>query len=85
MDAMLTCEALLDFLDDYVEGRLTSPGRECFEEHLARCPDCVSYLNGYRGTMRVLTLIGQESVDILEDAPRGLVEAILAARRTALA
>lgn len=81
MDAMLTCRALLDFLDDYVEERLTPPERARFEEHLVVCPACVRYLNGYRGTLRVLARVGADGDAVPAAVPLQLVEAILAARR----
>jgi anti-sigma factor RsiW len=81
MNEMLTCQALIDFLDDYVEERLTAPERARFEEHLAVCPACVRYLNGYRGTMTALARIGRDGDALPADVPPRLVEAILAARR----
>lgn len=81
MNTMLTCRALVDFLDDYVEERLAPPERARFEEHLAVCPACVRYLNGYRGTLRVLACVGAAGDAVPAEVPPQLVEAILAARR----
>ena len=83
MNELLTCQALLDFLDDYVEERLDASERKRFDEHLAVCPACVRYLQGYRGTLQMLTLAGREHDGVPEEVPRKLVEAILAARRAA--
>ena len=83
MKPMLTCQALIEFLDDYVEARLPAVERERFEEHLALCTACVRYLKGYRGTLQVLRLVARENEQVPEDVPRELVDAIVAARRAA--
>ena len=83
MRELLTCHALIDFLDDYVEERLTPPQRARCDEHLAVCAACLRYQNGYRGTMRLLTLLGLENDADPADVPQQLVEAILSARREA--
>jgi anti-sigma factor RsiW len=79
----LTCQALIEFLDDYVEERLTPSERRRFDEHLAVCAECIRYLKGYRATMGALTALGRADDAVPDDVPPGLVRAILAARRTA--
>lgn len=81
MNGYLTCKALIEFLDDYVEDRLDTAERARFDEHLAVCSACVRYLQGYRGTLRALSRVARESDALPEDVPSELVEAILAARR----
>jgi len=83
MSEFLTCRELIDFLDDYVDARLDEGLRARFEEHLAVCAACVRYLNGYRGTLRALTIAAREAEAVPETVPRELVAAILAARREA--
>ncbi len=77
---LISCQALIDFLDDYVEERLSSAERVRFEEHLAVCAACVRYLDGYRGTLRALALVARQTEVLPQDVPEELVAAVLAAR-----
>lgn len=81
MSEFISCRALIDFLDDYVEERLPSPERKRFDEHLAVCEACVRYLDGYRGTLRALVVAREAEAATPDDVPPALVRAILAARR----
>lgn len=83
MNEFITCQALIDFLDDYVEARLSPPERARFDEHLEVCDACVRYLKSYRGTVRALSLVASQDAGVPEDVPRELVRAVLAARRAA--
>lgn len=79
---LLTCKQLIDFLDDYVGGALAAEERAEFDRHLALCPACVDYLDGYRETIRLgraALARGDEAVP--DEVPEELVRAILAARR----
>ncbi len=76
----LTCRQVTEFLGDYLSDGLTGTERASFEEHLAACPDCVSYLRQYAATMR----LAKEACDgdaLDSGVPEELVEAILDARR----
>ena len=77
----MTCRELVEFLTDYLDGRLSGPERDCFEEHLGECPDCVAYLTTYRQAIR----LGKEACaaddSIPAEVPEELVRAVLAARR----
>lgn len=48
----LNCERATKLILDYLSGELDRKTVREFEEHLAECPDCVSFLNTYRGTVR---------------------------------
>ena len=78
---MLTCRELIGFLDDYRERRLAPEERDRFDRHLARCPDCVAYLESYERTIalarRAMTA-PDEGLD--DDVPVDLVAAVLACR-----
>ena len=78
---LISCQALIDFLDDYVEKRLAETERARFETHLVACAACMRYLNSYRGTLRALALVAREAEVLPQDVPEELVAAILAARR----
>jgi len=78
----LCCRDFTEFIYAYEEGELSADERAVFEAHLAACPDCASYLAGYR---RSVALAGRafDSPDepVPEDVPEDLVRAVLAARR----
>jgi anti-sigma factor RsiW len=78
----MTCQELVEFLMDYLDGLLSEPERRCFEKHLGECPDCVAYLATYQQAIR----LGKEACTasdgaIPSDVPEDLVRAVLAARR----
>jgi predicted anti-sigma-YlaC factor YlaD len=78
--ADLTCRELVEFLDDYLEGRLAGEALCAFQEHLAACPSCVAYMKTYRTSERMARAVLRDRDDLPPDVPPGLVEAILAAR-----
>lgn len=78
----ITCRELIDFIAEYLAGGLTLEQRYEFERHLRVCPSCVNYLNSYKETMR----LGREAMRPSDEAvdasvPKGLVEAVRAARK----
>jgi anti-sigma factor RsiW len=78
----MTCRELVEFLMDYLDGVLSETERLCFEQHLAKCPDCVAYLATYREAIRLskeTCTAGDDSIPA--DVPEDLVRAVLAARR----
>ena len=78
---MLTCRELIEFLDDYVDGRLDAARRRDFDAHLALCPDCVEYLRSYRLTGDLCReSLGDRADEIPPDVPDDLVRAIVSAR-----
>jgi anti-sigma factor RsiW len=80
----ITCQELIDFLYQYLEGEL--PEDRCFEfeRHLKVCPDCVNYVEQYRATMRLCVgAYAGAGAPTPADMPEELVEAILAANRKA--
>ena len=77
---MLTCRELIEFLAAYVEGELSADERARFDAHLAVCPHCVDYLNGYRESIRLSRAACSDAAEIPSDVPEELVEAILASR-----
>ena len=78
----MTCREFIEFLWRYIDEVLLPEEREEFEEHLAKCPHCVKYLQSYRQTAQ----LGKAAVTNLEDVvpgevPEELITAILAAQR----
>jgi anti-sigma factor RsiW len=48
----VTCEQAIALLLDYVSGTLDPATTLILERHLARCDDCVAFLQTYRETLR---------------------------------
>jgi anti-sigma factor RsiW len=49
----LTCRDGVELLMDYLEGVLPEPLSRDIEAHVAGCPRCVAFLEGYRETPRI--------------------------------
>ena len=60
--AHLTCRELVELVTDYLEGALDDDTVRRFDEHLALCPGCVTYLDQMRETASRLGTIPVESV-----------------------
>lgn len=58
--ADLTCQELVELVTDYLEGVLPNDVRTRFDEHLAVCPGCETYLDQIRETA---SLMGEIPVD----------------------
>jgi anti-sigma factor RsiW len=76
----MTCRELVDFLMDYLDGELAPDIRRRFDAHLDQCPDCVTYLDTYRETLRLTRELGAADAVAAPEVPEALVRAVLAAR-----
>lgn len=74
---MMTCQELIEFLTDYLDGQLPLTQRMAFELHLTLCKDCRSYLHNFKTTIHAAK---QSVVDVAE-VPDELIDAILNARK----
>jgi anti-sigma factor RsiW len=79
---LLTCQEVLDFLSDYVEGRLPAAEHARLEEHLAVCPQCVDYLKSFEATLAACRSLRKSDLAQLPPMPEELVQAILEARKS---
>jgi anti-sigma factor RsiW len=70
----MTCQELVELVTDYLEGAMSAADRARFEEHLAICPGCQTYLEQMRQTMRLV-----RDTEQLERRPE--VAALMAAFR----
>lgn len=70
---MLTCRDVDEFLAAYLDQRLEGALRQRFERHLARCSNCVAYLDQYRETTRLV----REAGEVPQDPPEELIESTL--------
>jgi len=78
---VMTCREAIEFIAEYLDGALPVPVRTEFERHLAVCPSCEAYLDGYRRTVAM----GRAAFAELQGPtggtlPEGLVRAICAAQ-----
>jgi anti-sigma factor RsiW len=81
-DTDMSCRELVDFLLDYFEDSLPAEQRDTFDQHLALCPPCKSYLDTYRATIALGREACCDEADaVREEAPDELVQAILRARQ----
>lgn len=72
---MLTCQELVELVTEYLEDRLSLDERMRFEDHLAVCGPCRSYLQQMRETVRLSGELTEETIsprarDALLDAFR---------------
>jgi anti-sigma factor RsiW len=77
--ARLTCEDFVELVTEYLEGALDDETANRFEEHLALCPGCATYLDQMAKTASRLGEIPVESLsgamrasllDAFRDFPR---------------
>ena len=74
----LTCREVTDFLEAYLDGELRAEERLRFDEHLAECPDCRTYLRQYEATIALAKDACGDDPAVAAGIPASLVEAILA-------
>ncbi len=79
--AEITCRAFHRFIVDYLDGDLPRVERAEFERHLAVCPDCRHYLEGYRQTVHLVRLAAGDQ-GVPEAVPETLVRAVVTAQRS---
>jgi anti-sigma factor RsiW len=50
---VISCQQLIEFCLDYVEGALPDDEQVRFRRHLSQCPDCVTFFETYRRTPEI--------------------------------
>ena len=79
---MMSCGEFEDFIDAYLEGRLSLSERLRFRTHILVCPMCRRYLRRYQRALELGRRAWRHPADALPAVvPDELVAAILAARR----
>ena len=69
----MTCIELVELVTDYLEGSMPSGQRAHFDEHIAGCEGCTTYLEQFRITIRLTRMLTEEQ--IAPDARAALLEA----------
>ena len=59
----LTCKELVELVTEYLEESLPPRVRAQFEEHLAVCPGCTTYLEQMRQTIRAMGQLTEASLE----------------------
>jgi anti-sigma factor RsiW len=59
----ITCKEFVEWVTDYLEGKLPAEERRQFDAHLAQCSGCPHYLEQIRETMRVEGELKEESIE----------------------
>lgn len=59
----MNCYETIDLMGEELEGRLEPRFRADFDEHLAICGNCSTYLDQLRVTLKALENLPRESVD----------------------
>jgi anti-sigma factor RsiW len=71
--ADLTCQEIVEVVTAYLEGALDDETARAFEDHLAVCPGCETYVEQFRVTIATL---GDVPLDTLSaDAQARLLDA----------
>lgn len=81
LGATVTCQILVEHLDQYLARELPQDQQEACEAHLVTCVSCARYLRSYQSTIRLAAASGGTAPEASSDLPEDLVQAILSARR----
>ena len=62
----LSCKEVVEIVNDYLEGAMSSHDRERFDEHLSICDGCTNFLEQMRETIRLTGMLGEEQVPVAQ-------------------
>ncbi len=77
----LSCQELVELVTDYLEGALPSELQQRFDQHIAHCSGCQTYLEQMRATIRATGELRVESLS--PEAERTLLDAFRGWRQAA--
>jgi anti-sigma factor RsiW len=65
----VSCNELVELVTDYLDGTLPADERARFEEHVAGCDGCTTYLEQFRITIRLTGMLSEEQIapDVRDD------------------
>ena len=58
----MTCSELVELVTEYLEGSMPAEDRARFDEHVAGCDGCTTYLEQFRITIRLTGMLSEEQV-----------------------
>lgn len=77
----MTCRKFVELLAELLAGALDSAQRAESDVHLAECPACVAYVDGYQKTVQFgKAAYGLPENGLREDLPEQWVHSIVTAR-----
>jgi anti-sigma factor RsiW len=76
----LTCKEVVELVNDYLTGAMAVPDRDRFEEHLATCPCCITYVQQMKTTVELTGRLGEAAVG--DDAKHELLDAFRRWKKT---
>lgn len=59
----MTCKELVEVVTDYLDGSMPAQQRLLFEEHLAFCDWCQTYLEQIRATIRLTGTLREDDLE----------------------
>ena len=59
----MTCIELVELVTEYLEGSMPAEQRARFDEHVAGCDGCTTYLEQFRITIRLTGMLSEEQID----------------------
>ena len=68
----LTCREVVELVNDYLGAVMAAADRARFEEHLADCPGCTTYLQQMRTTVELTGRLHEDTVP--DDVKRDLLD-----------
>jgi anti-sigma factor RsiW len=68
----MNCSELVELITDYLEMRLPRRDLKRFEQHLAECAACTTYIEQIRASIAVVGTLSEDTL------PDGAAEALLA-------
>ena len=57
-----TCKQITDLMLDYLTDKLHPKLKKDFQKHLNICPDCVSFVNTYKKTVKATATLRSEEI-----------------------
>ena len=72
----MSCQELVELVNEYLEGALGADDRARFETHLDDCDGCLNYLNQMRKTIELVGRLTEESM------PAPAIDELMGAFRT---
>jgi anti-sigma factor RsiW len=69
----LTCKEVVELVNDYIGGAMSASDRERFDQHLAECDGCTTYVQQMKTTIALTGRLGEDAVP--DDVKRDLLEA----------
>jgi anti-sigma factor RsiW len=73
MTEELTCQEVVELVNDYLGGHMSASDRERFEQHLAECDGCTTYIQQMKTTVALAGRLGEDS--LTDDVKRDLLDA----------